>query len=122
MLNLLSPLVCIAILFYVLKYRVHIHVTYTKNESSRAGSQSRRSRVSGKVPGDQRAAAGPRAHDRNLDHVRTEASSSALRDITSALINQGCTPAHARKAAARACASDAQDFDTLLRRAIQEAA
>jgi len=124
MLSAACLLVSAAILFYILKYRVHIHVTYEAQRTP--GRSERKGRtVSAKVGAATRSTVRPIRQRLERDEPgssKLDRSGDNLREVTSALINLGCAPAHARKAAARACSSGAQDFDALLRRAIQEAA
>lgn len=81
-----------AILFFVLRYRVHIHVTYA---GSRPRSRAART-------------AAPR-------------STAADTELVSALRNLGCSAPAAKKAATRAAAEAPNDFNGALKLAIQYA-
>jgi hypothetical protein len=107
-----SFLISSAILFFVLRYRVHVHVTYTLPVSPRGirspmRSQRATDRSSLVAPGRQAEAT------TNCRPVQA--------DVESALINLGCKKLKAREIAARAC-REHQDFEGALRLAIQEAA
>ena len=84
------------ILIFILKYRVHIHVTYTKPLSAKRPS-------------------------RGVSQIRSSVGapeSSMFKDLQSALVNCGATRAKARTAAEKAC-SQTSDFDKALRLAMQ---
>jgi hypothetical protein len=109
--NIMLFLGSATILFYVLKFRVHIHVTYTLPGSPRGirspvRSQRATDRSSLVAPGRQAETTGCRP---------------VQADVESALVNLGCKKLKAREIAARVC-REHQDFDGALRLAIQEAA
>ena len=91
MFNLISLLLTSAMLAYMLRYRVHIHVNLTPPEPPAASR--RKPQVVGVYPPD-----------------------SFEGDVISALINLGCRTAQAKKAAQRA--GNAGSFDAALRRAV----
>lgn len=104
-------LISAAILFYVIRYRVHVHVTYT----APAGRRPRHHRSPKPASGS--------AIARTVEPTRSTAakSSEASSLISSALVNLGAKPRDARAAAERAIqANPAAPFETLLRKAIQE--
>jgi hypothetical protein len=106
-----SFLISSAILFFVLRYRVHVVVTYTLPGSPRGirspvRSQRATDRSSLVTPGRQ---------------AETTSCRPVQADVESALVNLGCKKLKAREIAARACQQH-QDFDGALRLAIQEAA
>jgi len=118
------------ILFYVLKYRVHIHVTYTPKRSKSQNSIGRRKQgdktLFVPIPDigrgtvsrlDQPAA---RLGQRGPDHDESDDRIRRGSEIQSALRNLGAKPATARAAAAKAIAQT-NDFDQALKLAIQYA-
>ena len=94
-----------AMLFYVVRYRIHVHVEYTPRH--------RRARAKGSA----RFASEPkRAADKNLGG----GLSTVARDLESALMNLGASKKEARQRAAVAMAQGpTQDFDALILRAMQ---
>jgi hypothetical protein len=116
-----------AILFYILKYRVHIHVHITRESSGIR--QSVRPARPAKVSSVPRHA--PKSDDR-LRMLNTglspsgsgtrenESQQATTADLVSALRNLGATSGAARIAAARA-AKETQDFGQALKLAIQYA-
>lgn len=74
-----------AMLYFVVRYRVHVTISYAKPARRRASSKKAKQATPALVP--------------VLQPINT-----AVEDLTSALINLGCKPAQARKAAIRAAA------------------
>lgn len=93
-----------AMLFYVVRYRIHVHVEYTPRH--------RRARAKGSA----RFASEPkRAADKNLGG----GLSTVARDLESALVNLGASRKEAQERTAAALAQGPADFDTLCFRAMQ---
>lgn len=119
-------LISAGILFYVLKYRVHIHVTYTPTNIAR--SRSRVDRENQRVPdemGTARQDARTRRRSPGVERsIRVADSGNAahpeLADIASALQNLGCSRVVAKQSAQRAT-QESQDFDSALKLAIRYA-
>ena len=82
-----------AMLFYIIRYRIHVHVEYT--------------------PRHRRARA--KAADKNLGG----GLSTVARDLESALVNLGASRKEAQERTAAALAQGPADFDTLCFRAMQ---
>ena len=100
--NLILFLASASILFFVLRYRVHVHVLY-QNPGRKPGNHP--SPLRGMRPG----------------HL--EAVPQAVSDLTSALHNLGCGAAKARTVAQKVYQQTPQaNFDLLLKQAIREAA
>lgn len=128
-------LVSAVILFYVFKYRVHVHVTYTRTKSRRVGSPSRKSgrMVASDVCGGDLEFSGNRQSRESLHTavapvhpesvVWGDQETTPILDIQSALVNLGAKPKRARAAAEHVLRNwpDA-DFSTQLRAALQEVA
>ena len=104
-------------LFVVLRFRVHIHVTYQSPgrqggkvsaiAASRPKRQQRAGEISGEVSPPQLASA----------------SKEQIAELASALVNLGCKRQRAREIASRALElAPEADFDALLKWAIREAA
>ena len=109
----------ITLLAVLLKRRVHIHITY---ESTRQAPRS-----TSPQPGIRRPAFLPVvASQQNSTEGPVLAPQAprvnVLEDLTSALVNLGCTKVKAKQAAVKACQSGSQDFTELVKRAIKEAA
>lgn len=118
----------LGVLFFVLKYRVHIHVNI-ETSGKRRGSPHHRAKP-GNAPAGQAAihalpgsdsgsADGPRKRQSQPDSIAGSRPPTA--DIISALVNLGCSKSEARAAAKRAVEQGPGAFEDLLRRAIQEA-
>jgi Holliday junction resolvasome RuvABC DNA-binding subunit len=100
--NLILFLVSAGILFYVLRFRVHIHILYQRRTKP---TENHPSPANGKRPG------------------RLEAAPEVVSDLASALKNLGCPAAKGRKIAERVYQQAPQArFEILLREAIREAA
>ena len=119
-----SLIVSSAILFFVLRYRVHVHVTYTPRTSRRvsryapeAGRQD--SRPCRPTPAAQQGGTRQRESLANLGGGSK--GNPLASDLISALIGLGSKPAAAKKATERALAHQDQDFERALRRAIDYA-
>jgi hypothetical protein len=129
-------LASLAILFYVLKYRVHVHVTYTpssrrKGEArkgvpavTRSGDPSlsgRRAEASLRQKSLQPTAMTRPVHPESV--VWGDQETTPILDIQSALVNLGAKPKRAKAAAEHVLRNwpDA-DFSTQLRAALQEVA
>ena len=101
--NLILFLASAGILFYVLRYRVHVHIFYQNRQ--RKPTENHPSPANGKRP------------------VHPEAAPQAVSDLTSALHNLGCNVAKARQIAERVYQQAPQaNFTWLLKQAIREAA
>ena len=104
--NLALFLSTAAMLFFILRYRIHVHIEYTPRHSRRRGSSSagisRPPRVAGKLPGEE--------------------CTPVTRDLISALVNLGAKKKEAQERAAAAIAEGPGDFDALILRAMQQKA
>ena len=113
-------------LFLVLKYRVHIHVTY-READARGFDRKGHSRAKGRDHASIRAIDGPNQSRRPEVAARAgHASSSSggldnASELYEALVGLGCSKPKARQIAKRVC-SQPGSFDELLRAAIREAA
>jgi hypothetical protein len=117
--NVLCLVGSIAILFYVLKYRVHLDLKVTLTSSRDSIHASR-----GK---GRRAEAGcltspsPIATTRPVQPIAAVPESVVWGDIASALVNLGASKADARRAAMRACKEwPNSDFNSVFTAALQE--
>jgi hypothetical protein len=115
--SILCALISLAVLYFILKYRVHINIEITSSRGPRPRVKA--GNVSSIHPS--RKSQGTESHGASLARRRTGEDPSL--EITSALVNLGSSKAEARAAAKRAIAKlpDAP-FDVVLRAAIQEAA
>jgi hypothetical protein len=103
MANLILFLVSSLMLFFVLRFRVHIHILYQRPQ--RKPIENYPGPANGKRP------------------VHLEAAPQAVSDLTSALHNLGCGAAKARQIAERVYQQAPQaNFTVLLKQAIREAA
>lgn len=110
MFSLFALLASLSVLYFVLRYRVHVNITYQ--------ATNRQASVRRPVPVDNilRKRAG-------YSSVPVVASGNGIyRDLQSALVGLGCSKPAAKIAADKAVSAGPADFDVLLRRAIQEAA
>lgn len=105
MLNTILFFFSVAILFWVLRYRVHVHVTYQGHQKpikSRSPAIARR--IEPRVCGGQ-------------------AGEGVQNDLKSALVNLGCAKEKARNVAQKVYSQSPEaDFSVLLKQAIREAA
>jgi len=100
--NLILFLASAGILFYVLRFRVHIHILYQRRTKP---TENHPSPANSKRP------------------VHPAAAPQAVSDLTSALQNLGCKTAKARVVAERVYQQAPRArFEILLREAIREAA
>jgi hypothetical protein len=99
-LNLALFISTATMLFYVIRYRIHVTVSYTPRRSRRV-SRSIASGVGQVAPVDSGEDAG------------------VTRDLESALINLGASGKEARERASAAIAQGPGDFDALILRAMQ---
>ena len=100
-LNLALFISTATMLFYVIRYRIHVTTSYTPRVRSRRVSRSVASGVGRVAPVDSGEDAG------------------VTRDLESALINLGASGKEARERAAAAIAQGPGDFDALILRAMQ---
>lgn len=113
-----------AILFFVLRYRVHVHVTYTPRPSTRSTRSAREAGRRVPEPSRPIKAAPVRAEGQRAGVANLGGGSHGLplaSDLESALVNLGTKKAIARKAAERAMYHQDADFTAALRRAIDYA-
>jgi hypothetical protein len=99
-LNLALFISTATMLFYVIRYRIHVTVSYTLHRSRRA-PRSIASRAGQVAP------------------VDSGEDADVTRDLESALINLGASGKEARERASAAIAQGPGDFDALLLRAMQ---
>jgi hypothetical protein len=103
-----------AILFFIVKYRVHVHITYTPS-----GSRRPTARKSGRRA-EARADLGPTAKTRPVLFSQTP-ESIVWGDIASALVNLGASKQQARSAARQALAEHPDaSFDIQMTVALQK--
>ena len=148
MLESLCLLISIAILFFVLKFRVHIHVTYTRPSSGRRAEAKRALKptamtrpvstgpkvrnVAGTPSGTTRLPKDPgKVYGEPRLGVRTDAAEEReapstdnaplFNDLMTALVGLGTKRSVAKEAAHRALAHQYADLETSLRRAIDYA-
>ena len=95
-----------AMLFYIVRYRIHVRVEYTPLKGNRRGRKNSRSNPPMETS---RVAAGESG----------EVAPAVARDLESALINLGASKKEAQERTAAAIAQGAADFDTLCFRAMQ---
>ena len=101
-LNLALFISTAAMLFYIVRYRIHLHVEYKpRHRRASKASRSIASGVGQVAPVDSGEAAG------------------VARDLESALVNLGASSKEARERAAAAIAQGPGDFDALILRAMQ---
>lgn len=98
-------------LFYVIRYRIHLHVEYRPRHNRRQkacdGAAQRHSRFIASKAG-------------RVAPVDSGEASGVARDLESALINLGASSKEAKERTAAAIAQGpARDFDTLILRAMQ---
>jgi len=132
-----SLLISLAILFFVIRFRIHVHVVYQgspwvasprrKQAGVKACSSSTRALLPleapnratamklGEIQGNGQVRRGHPYSQRN-EHVAPECS-----DLQSALVNLGASKSRARTTAQKVCQQHpGADFDQLVRIAIQE--
>ena len=96
-----------AMLFYIVRYRIHLHVEYTPIRSRRHSRRAQASRSLASEVGQ-------------VAPVDSGEAAGVARDLESALVNLGATKKEARERTAYAIAAGpAPDFDTLILRAMQ---
>ena len=123
-----------AILFFVLKFRAHVHVTYTPPRSpARRAKMGRRAEAGPKPPRPTAItrptfSTGPgrraeRFDDRVTSTATTRPGQSERAEIASALVNLGAKAHRAKAAADHVCRNWPEaDFDTRLKEALREVA
>lgn len=125
MIGVLSLLFSLAILYFVVRYRVHvsIRVSYDdgRNKSDAGSSRSGGSRVRPGVGTKGRVSPIGIRKGPASNHATVASNGGNIGDIISALVNLGCSKSEARIAAERAMSKGPGDLEELLRRAIQEA-
>lgn len=107
MLSIACFIATAAMLFYVIRFRVHIHITYTP--------------AAHKTP-RRPAAARTETAARPQPAAMADSAADTIKDLTSAIANLGVSKKVARAAAVRAAApasGQVRTFDEMLRRAIQ---
>lgn len=119
MFSTLCLIITSAILFFILKYRVHVHVTYTPTSSRVTARKGRRAEEA--TGTDARTRHGP-ALPQAMTRPAKDPGSIVWGDITSALVNLGAPKAKAQAAAQKAVRQFPDSFDDQLRAAIQEVA
>ena len=134
--NLALFLSTAAMLFFILRYRIHVHIEYTPRHSRRRGPQS--GSTANRLPSADRAAvgfddyasfcysgsssAGISRPPRVAGKLPGEECTPVTRDLISALVNLGATKKEAQERAAAAIAEGPGDFDALILRAMQHKA
>lgn len=128
MISALCLLISLAILIFILRYRVHVHVHYEAPRKAKAQavrhSQVRARGDNAKNPETDENGGRVRRPDagRPVRLALTPQSAPApspVEEIVSALRGLGCAATAARAATQQALASGPQDFESVLRRAIQ---
>jgi hypothetical protein len=95
-----------AMLFYVVRYRIHLHVEYTPIRSRRHARRAQASRS-------------PASRVGQVTPFVSGEADGVARDLESALVNLGASSKEARERASAAIAQGPGDFDTLILRAMQ---
>ena len=93
-----------AMLFYIVRYRIHLHVEYTPLRSRRHA---------------RRRFQAPAMETGRVAPVDSGEASGVARDLESALVNLGASKEEARQRTACAIAQGPGDFDALILRAMQ---
>jgi hypothetical protein len=114
--SILCALISLAVLFFILKYRIHIHVTY---QSSSRGSS--RPRVKAGNVSSIHPAKGLRGREPRGADSLSAGDDLPRKEIQSALVNLGVERKRASEVAERVCGKPGS-FDERLREAIREAA
>jgi len=135
MVSTVCLILSISILFFILKFRVHIHVTYTRASSGRR-AEARAKRTGSCTPDLQpiaktrpdstgtrgRNVAGtPSSTTRGSKTPGKVCGTPRLNDLVSALMGLGSSRTIAKEAAQRALFHQDPDLETALRRAIDYA-
>jgi hypothetical protein len=141
--NLALFLSTAAMLFFILRYRIHVHIEYTPRHSRRRGPQS--GSTANRLPSADRgrhkaecpwcaavgfddyasfcysgsSSAGISRPPRVAGKLPGEECTPVTRDLISALVNLGATKKEAQDRAAAAIAEGPGDFDALILRAMQ---
>lgn len=107
MFSLVALFLSATVLFYVVRYRIHIHIEYSprKTKTARPVKVAPRPAV---------------LNAEFLNKLNLE-STQRMSDLVSALKHQGCTPAVCKRAAERALFHQDPDLESALRRAIDYA-
>jgi len=123
--NALSLLISLAILFFVIRFRIHVHVVY---QGSSWVASPRRKQAGVKACSSSTRALLPISGRRAAETaVTSEALPTAMtlpvQDLQSALVNLGASKSRARATAQKVCQQHpGAGFDQLVRIAIQEVA
>ena len=112
--NLFLFLASLGMLFFILRYRVHLHLEYTPRSSKRRHHRIHPERVT--IRGTKPASVPPAE---NLSAIEQLAARGIKRDLESALENLGAGTEEAKARAAAAIAQGPGDFDALILRAMQ---
>lgn len=108
-LNAVIFVMSVGILFFVVRYRIHLHVEYRPRQRKHVHKFHRTAEPRLVVPGKGKAG-----------EVSGEAfPPQTLRDLESALRNLGASPKEAHQRATAALAQGPGDFDALMLRALQ---
>jgi hypothetical protein len=95
-----------AMLFYIVRYRIHLHVEYTPIRSRRHSRRAQASRSIASGVG-------------RVAPVDSGEAAGVAQDLQSALVNLGASSKEARERASAAIAQGPGDFDALILRAMQ---
>lgn len=122
--NLILFTSSVLILWFVVRYRIHIHVQYSRRGATAPGlnrhalSGAARATIRRVQPLRKESAAGSSTSGKAYEDP---ARVNVLEDLTSALMNLGCDRVKAKRIASRV-SQQRGGFDDLLRVAIKEAA
>ena len=116
MFSLFCLLASSAILFFILKYRVHVHVTLTSSRDSIHASRGK-----GRRAESPRRKTGSIATTRPIQPIAAVPESIVWGDIASGLVNLGAGKREARAAAQKACRENPDaSFNSVFTVALQE--
>jgi len=138
-LNLLFFLFSLAILFFVVRFRIHVHVVYTSSSRDYSRPRPKSGRGTPRLTSTSSDAGSPATRPESLSGRRAEADAMPVARLTSAptamtlpvqffdvqsvLVNLGAPKAKARATAQRVCQQHpGAGFDQLVRIAIREVA
>ena len=114
-LNLALFISTAAMLFYIVRYRIHLHVEYKPRKRARRhdGGMGDCKLKRFEVPDAYASASG------QVAPVDSGEAAGVARDLESALVNLGASSKEARERASAAIAQGPGDFDALILRAMQ---
>ena len=103
----------VSILYFILRYRVHLHLEYTPRTRKHRRVRAQAATVTG------RSGKNPPQQARQQTEPSWTAPAQTVKDLESALENLGATKTEARERARKAISQGQAGFDALLFRAMQ---